>query len=75
VAFVTCTPHLAETRGVLADVLPARRDVEVLDAPAILAEVPGLACSGPDSRYAQFWPHRHGTDGIFIALLRRLPAA
>jgi 16S rRNA (cytosine967-C5)-methyltransferase len=75
VAFVTCTPHLAETRAVLADVLPARRDVEVLDAPAILAEVPGLACRGPDSRYAQFWPHRHGTDAIFIALLRRLPAA
>ena len=75
VAFVTCTPHLAETRAVLADVLPARRDIEVIDAPAILAEVPGLACSGPDSRYAQFWPHRHGTDAIFIALLRRLPAA
>jgi 16S rRNA (cytosine967-C5)-methyltransferase len=75
VAFVTCTPHLAETRAVLADVLPGRDDIEVLDAPAILAEVPGLACPGPDRRYAQFWPHRHGTDAIFIALLRRLPAA
>ena len=73
-AFVTCTPHLAETRAVLADVLPAHPDAEVLDAPAILAEVPGLAC--PDeSRYAQFWPHRHGTDAIFLALLRRGPAA
>ena len=71
VAFVTCTPHLAETRAVLADVLPARDDVEVLDAPAILAEVPGLPCPAPDSRYAQFWPHRHGTDAIFLALLRR----
>jgi 16S rRNA (cytosine967-C5)-methyltransferase len=75
VAFVTCTPHLDETRAVLADVLPGRDDIEVLDAPAILAEVPGLACPGPDRRYAQFWPHRHGTDAIFIALLRRLPAA
>jgi 16S rRNA (cytosine967-C5)-methyltransferase len=75
VAFVTCTPHLDETRAVLTDLLPARDDIEVLDAPAILAEVPGLACPGPDSRYAQFWPHRHGTDAIFIALLRRLPVA
>jgi 16S rRNA (cytosine967-C5)-methyltransferase len=75
VAFVTCTPHLAETRAVLADVIPGRHDIEVLDAPAILAEVPGLACPDPDSRYAQFWPHRHGTDAIFIALLRRLPEA
>jgi 16S rRNA (cytosine967-C5)-methyltransferase len=73
VAFVTCTPHLAETRAVLADVLPGRPDIEVLDAPAILAEVPGLACPD-DKRYAQFWPHRHGTDAIFLALLRRTPA-
>jgi 16S rRNA (cytosine967-C5)-methyltransferase len=74
VAFVTCTPHLAETRAILAEVLPARPGTEVLDAPAILAEVPGLAC--PDAeRYAQFWPHRHGTDAIFLALLRRAPAS
>lgn len=71
VAYVTCSPHVAETRDVLADVLRTRGDVEVLDAPAVLAEVPGLACPGPDRRYAQFWPHRHGTDAIFLALLRR----
>jgi 16S rRNA (cytosine967-C5)-methyltransferase len=71
VAYVTCSPHVAETRDVLADVLPYRSDIEVLDAPAVLAEVPGLACPDPDGRYAQFWPHRHGTDAIFLALLRR----
>jgi 16S rRNA (cytosine967-C5)-methyltransferase len=71
VAYVTCSPHLAETRGVLADVLPAHGGVEVLDAPAVLAEVPGLACADPHDRFAQFWPHRHGTDAIFLALLRR----
>jgi len=71
VAYVTCSPHLAETRDVLADVLPTRRDIEVLDAPGVLAEVAGLACPDPHGRYAQFWPHRHGTDAIFLALLRR----
>jgi 16S rRNA (cytosine967-C5)-methyltransferase len=30
-----------------------------------------LRCPDPDGRFAQFWPHRHGTDAIFIALLRR----
>src|SRR5262249_11420251 len=70
-AYVTCSPHLAETRGILDDVLGPRLDVEVLDCPALLAEVPDLSCSEPYSRYAQFWPHRHGTDAIFIALLRR----
>jgi 16S rRNA (cytosine967-C5)-methyltransferase len=32
--------------------------------------VPGVR-SGPAGRYAQFWPHIHGTDAIFLALLRR----
>ncbi len=70
VAYVTCSPHLAETRQVVADVLAARSGIEVLDAPAVLDDVPDLRCPEPYSRYAQFWPHRHGTDAIFIALLR-----
>jgi 16S rRNA (cytosine967-C5)-methyltransferase len=73
VAYVTCSPHIDETRAVVADVLHERDDVAVLDAPAALAEVPGLRCPGPDGRYAQFWPHRHGTDAIFLALLQRQP--
>jgi 16S rRNA (cytosine967-C5)-methyltransferase len=71
VAYVTCSPHLAETRDVVTDVLAGRDDVEVLDAPAILPEVPGLRCPPPHGAFAQFWPHRHGTDAIFLALLRR----
>ncbi len=71
VGYVTCSPHRAETRDVLADVLRGRDDIEVLDAPGVLAEVPDLRCPEPDGRYAQFWPHRHGTDAIFLALLRR----
>jgi 16S rRNA (cytosine967-C5)-methyltransferase len=70
VAYVTCSPHLAETQDVVAAVLAARGDVEVLNAPAVLAEVPDVSC-GPDGRYVQFWPHIHGTDAIFLALLRR----
>jgi 16S rRNA (cytosine967-C5)-methyltransferase len=70
VAYVTCSPHVAETRAVVGEVTAARDDVEVLDAPALLAEVPDLAC-GPGGRYAQFWPHLHGTDAIFLALVRK----
>jgi 16S rRNA (cytosine967-C5)-methyltransferase len=75
IAYITCSPHVAETRAVVADVLRGRTDVTVLDAPAVLAEVPDLACPSPDGKYAQFWPHRHGTDAIFLALLQRGPAA
>jgi 16S rRNA (cytosine967-C5)-methyltransferase len=71
IAYVTCSPHVAETRAVVGEVTAARRDVLVLDAPAVLGEVPDLACPAPDGRYAQFWPHRHGTDAIFLALLQR----
>jgi len=71
IAYVTCSPHVAETRAVVGEVTAARDDVVLLDAPALLSEVPDLACPGPGGRYAQFWPHRHGTDAIFLALLRR----
>jgi 16S rRNA (cytosine967-C5)-methyltransferase len=69
VAYVTCSPHLAETRDVVTAVARARDDVTILDAPAVLPEVPDLR--GLDPRFAQFWPHRHGADAIFLALLRR----
>jgi 16S rRNA (cytosine967-C5)-methyltransferase len=72
VGYVTCSPHLAETREVVAGVLHGREDLEVLDAPALLPEVPGLGCPAPFGKYLQFWPHRHGTDAIFLAVIRRL---
>ena len=73
VGYVTCTPHQDETEGVVGAVLAARDDVTVLDGPAILADalgrpVPGVS-RGPDGRYVQLWPHRHGTDALFLALL------
>ncbi|MFF4411779.1 RsmB/NOP family class I SAM-dependent RNA methyltransferase [Streptosporangium sp. NPDC001559] len=67
VAYVTCSPHLAETVAVVGDALRGRADAEALDARAFLPGVEGLG-EGP---YAQFWPHRHGTDAMFLALLRR----
>ena len=72
VAYVTCSPHLAETRDVVTAVAQSRDDVTILDAPAVLPEVPALRVPDPrHPRFAQFWPHRHGTDAIFLALLRR----
>jgi 16S rRNA (cytosine967-C5)-methyltransferase len=68
VAYVTCSPHLAETRMVVSDVLKKRTDIERLDARALMpAGMPGLG-EGPD---VQLWPHRHGTDAMYLALLRR----
>jgi 16S rRNA (cytosine967-C5)-methyltransferase len=69
VGYVTCSPVPAETRDVVTDVAASVPGVEILDAPAVLANVPGTRAANP--LFAQLWPHRHGTDAIFIALLRR----
>lgn len=67
VGYVTCSPHLAETRLVVADVLRGRADLEPVDARPYLPGVPDLG-AGPA---VQLWPHRHDTDAMYLALLRR----
>lgn len=76
VAYVTCSPHLAETTGVVQEVLRGRSDIVELDARAVIADVAlspiDLAAAGrAGSGSAQLWPHRHGTDAMFLALLQR----
>lgn len=73
VGYATCSPHLAETRVVVDDVLKGRGagqapvSAELIDARPYMAGVPGLG-DGPD---VQLWPHLHGTDAMYLALLRR----
>ena len=69
VAYVTCSPVLAETAGVVAAVLAERDDVRLEDAAALVPAVPTRP--GPLPGTVQLWPHRHGTDAMFLALLRR----
>ena len=65
VLYATCSPVLAETRDVVdatldsggADLVPLDWDVPDSDGP-----IPGTR---------QLWPHRHQTDAMFLALLRR----
>ena len=54
---------------VLSDVRSPGRGVDVLDATAFL---PGMSELG-GGPYVQLWPHRHGTDAMFLALLRPHP--
>lgn len=75
VAYVTCSPHLAETAGIVAEVLRTHADtLEELDARAVVSAISDaeidLADAGASHR-AQLWPHRHGTDAMSISLLRR----
>jgi 16S rRNA (cytosine967-C5)-methyltransferase len=69
VGYATCSPHQAETRAVVDDVLADDRSpsAEWIDARPLLPDVPALG-DGPD---VQLWPHLHGTDAMYLALLRR----
>ena len=49
VAYVTCSPHPAETTAVVSDVLRKRDDLELLDAGAVLDSVSLRATSTPDT--------------------------
>jgi 16S rRNA (cytosine967-C5)-methyltransferase len=69
VAYVTCSPHLVETQVTVTEaVRRSPHAVELVDArPLLPPRMPGLG-TGPS---VQLWPHRHGTDAMFLALLRR----
>lgn len=77
VAYVTCSPHLAETSGVVAEVRRAFGGaVAELDAREVVRSIsatdPRLPDQADGSKRAQLWPHRHNTDAMSISLLRRV---
>ncbi|WP_231951808.1 RsmB/NOP family class I SAM-dependent RNA methyltransferase [Aurantimicrobium minutum] len=71
-AYVTCSPHLAETRAIVEGALRKNQNVSELDARSALSEVAmeSMDIAG-DSLSVQLWPHRHGTDAMFMSLLTK----
>ena len=70
-AYVTCSPHAAETKAIVTSVLRKAVDVERMDTPAVLQSIVKEPLDLPDATHVQLWPHRHGTDGMFIQLLSK----
>jgi 16S rRNA (cytosine967-C5)-methyltransferase len=72
-AYVTCSPHLAETKAVVETVLARVPGIARLDTVAVLAGVTKrpLPLGTPTDGHVQLWPHAHGTDAMFICLLER----
>ncbi|WP_229716205.1 RsmB/NOP family class I SAM-dependent RNA methyltransferase [Mangrovihabitans endophyticus] len=69
VAYVTCSPHMVETQVSVTE--GARRsgvEADFVDARTLLPA--GMPKLGPGPT-VQLWPHRHGTDAMFLAVLRR----
>ncbi|MCW2132846.1 RsmB/NOP family class I SAM-dependent RNA methyltransferase [Arthrobacter sp. VKM Ac-2550] len=76
VAYVTCSPHPAETTAVVTDALRRHPDIELLDSASALDAVSlsGSLQAGHAQTVgstAQLWPHIHGTDAMFLGLLRK----
>lgn len=72
-AYVTCSPHIAETRGIVATALKKWGDtVTQLDTASVVQSLSTteLDLAG-DPTVVQLWPHRHGTDAMFITLIER----
>ena len=68
IAYVTCSPHLAETKGQVIDFLGSYSDIKLL--PLNL-----LPLSNPigvqDDGTMQLWNHRDQSDAMFMALFRK----
>jgi 16S rRNA (cytosine967-C5)-methyltransferase len=78
VGYVTCSPHPAETTGIIDWAQKTYGDnLELLDATAVLQGInPALrddpALSLTEGRKTvQLWPQRQTTDAMFIALVRK----
>lgn len=64
IAYVTCSPVLAETRDIVAD-----SGVVMIDAREALAAATGVTGRWGDHFGVQLWTDRHGTDSMFISLV------
>ena len=73
IAYVTCSPHLAETKVIVEGALKKwKGTVERIDTPAVVASFTSEEADLPDTQHVQLWPHRHSTDAMFIQLLTKI---
>jgi len=66
VVYSTCSPDLRETRAIV-DQAVDKLGAQELDARDF---IPDMGNVGKE-KSVQMWPHRHGTDAMFMAVLRR----
>ena len=71
IAYVTCSPHAAETKSIVASVLRKSDGVERINTPAVLERIASSQLDLPEASHVQLWPHRHSTDAMFIQLLEK----
>jgi 16S rRNA (cytosine967-C5)-methyltransferase len=71
-AYVTCSPHPAETREVVAAALARHPEISALDTREVARGIVVGDLGEGVGPAVQLWPHRHGTDAMFIQLLSKV---
>lgn len=66
IIYSTCSPHLRETRGII-DKAVAELGLSELNAHELVAPMSDVGAF----KSVQMWPHKHGTDAMFFAVLRK----
>lgn len=73
IAYVTCSPHLAETKVIVEGALKKWGGaIHRIDTPAVVAGFTSETPDLPESLHVQLWPHRHSTDAMFIQLIGKV---
>jgi 16S rRNA (cytosine967-C5)-methyltransferase len=68
IAYVTCSPHISETKAQVANFLADHSDMKILD----IASLPKANKSGLNSDgTVQLWTHKDQSDCMFIAFLKK----
>jgi 16S rRNA (cytosine967-C5)-methyltransferase len=70
-AYVTCSPHPAETTSQIEWMLRGNSNAVLLDSTSVLKRLNPNLDLQPNRKTAQLWPHRNGTDAMFIALIQK----
>ena len=80
-AYVTCSPHIAETQLQVSDVLKRHPHVKLADSASAMQQVAkhrdgqsvlsraSITADDTEANTAQLWPDIHHTDAMFFALL------
>ena len=66
--YATCSPHLAETTVQVLDILKKHPELEQIDIAQFLPE---NLKDATRAHSMSLWTHKHGTDAMFLALLRK----
>lgn len=66
--YATCSPHLAETSVQINDIIKNHPEMELIDVTPYLPQ--GLVNATRGGAMA-LWTHLHGTDAMFLAVLRK----